>query len=69
MKKPTAKFEPLIQTHVSDWLRELWEVEAQHSAMVGSIHKFCIEVPAPKPRRRKPKSTLRPAKRPSQQRS
>lgn len=36
----THKFNPLIMTEVTDWMREMWEVEAQHSPMVGSRLKI-----------------------------
>jgi hypothetical protein len=51
MKKP--KFGPLVVTHVSDWLRELWEVEAQHSPAGGSRLKFGLPLAPAKPKRRK----------------
>jgi hypothetical protein len=58
MKKKVEKFEPLIQTHISDWLREMWEVEAQHPPMIGSRLKFGLGLPlAPaKPKRTRAKA-------------
>jgi|GEM_PF-1759000 len=50
MKKDTS-FEPLVQTHISDWLRELWEVEAQHPPMIGSRLKFGMPLSRAKPKR------------------
>jgi hypothetical protein len=47
MKKADT-FEPLIQTHISDWMREMWEVEAQHPPMIGLKFKFLL----PEPRKR-----------------
>ena len=44
MKKADT-FEPLIQTHISDWMREMWEVEAQHPPMIGSRLKFALGLP------------------------
>ena len=41
MKKADT-FEPLIQTHISDWMREIWEVEAQHPPMIGSRLKLAL---------------------------
>ena len=55
MKKSTA-FEPLVQTHISDWLREMWEVEAQHPPMIGSRLKFGLPLSPAQPKRRKPKT-------------
>lgn len=49
MKKADT-FEPLIQTHISDWMREMWEVEAQHPPMIGLKFKFLL----PEPRKRRP---------------
>ena len=59
MKKADT-FEPLIQTHVSDWLREMWEVEAQHPPMIGSRLKLALW--GPLPRAKKPKSAKKAAK-------
>ena len=56
MKKDTS-FEPLVQTHVSDWLRELWEVEAQHPPMIGSRLKFGLPLSPAKPKRSRGKTT------------
>jgi hypothetical protein len=58
MKKDTS-FEPLVQTHISDWLRELWEVEAQHPPMIGSRLKFGLGLPLSpgKPKRARGKTT------------
>ncbi|GDY20360.1 hypothetical protein LBMAG56_17050 [Verrucomicrobiota bacterium] len=50
MKKPVV-FEPLVQTHISDWLREMWEVEALHPPMIGSRLKFGLPMSPPKPKR------------------
>lgn len=47
MKKADT-FEPLIQTHISDWMREMWEVEALHPPMIGLKFKFLV--PAPRKR-------------------
>ena len=52
MKKSTA-FEPLVQTHISDWLREMWEVEAQHPPLIGSRLKFGVPPSPAQPKRRK----------------
>ena len=60
MKKDTS-FEPLVQTHISDWLRELWEVEAQHPPMIGSRLKFGMPLAPVKPKRAKPKGGKRVA--------
>jgi hypothetical protein len=50
----THKFNPLIMTEVTDWMREMWEVEAQHSPMVGSRLKiFPPPANAPQPKQRK----------------
>lgn len=49
MKKAKAIFEPVIQTHISDWMREVWEVEALHPPMIGHQFKFLL---APSTRRR-----------------
>ena len=51
--KKTAAFTPPVQTHVSDWLRELWEVEAQHPPLIGSRLKFGLPPASAKPKRRK----------------
>jgi hypothetical protein len=42
MKKATKPFEPWVQTEVSDWMRWLWEVEAESSPMIGSRLKFAM---------------------------
>ncbi len=60
MKKDTS-FEPLVQTHVSDWLRELWEVEAQHPPMIGSRLKFGLPLSPAKPKRTRAKAGKRAA--------
>lgn len=57
MKKPQTAFEPLIQTHISDWLRELWEVEAQHPPMIG--HQFKFMLPTSTKRRPRAKTAKR----------
>ena len=49
--KKTAPFEPLVQTHISDWMREMWEVEAQHPPMIGSRLKFGLPLAPAKPKR------------------
>ena len=59
MKKANT-FEPLIQTHISDWLREMWEVEAQHPPMIGSKLKFGFPMPA-KPKQDRAKAGKRAA--------
>ena len=51
MKKADT-FEPLIQTHISDWMRGMWEVEAQHPPMIGHKFKFLL----PEPRKRRPRA-------------
>lgn len=60
MKNDTS-FEPLVQTHVSDWLRELWEVEAQHPPMIGSRLKFGLPLAPAKPKRARAKTGKRAA--------
>lgn len=40
------------ESNVTDWMRELWEVEAQHNALVGSRLKFGLPL-APARTRRK----------------
>ena len=62
MKKADT-FEPLFQTHISDWMREMWEVEAQHPPMIGSRLKFALGLPLPpaKPKRAKAKTVKRTA--------
>lgn len=57
--KKADKFEPLVQTHISDWMREMWEVEAQHPPMIGSLLKFGMPLPPVKPKRAKPKGGKR----------
>lgn len=54
--KTKSKFTPIVQTHVSDWLREVWEVEAQHTAMVGSRLKFGLPLAPARSGRRKVKA-------------
>lgn len=54
--KKTTTFKPLVQTHISDWLREMWEVEAQHPPMIGSRLKFGLPLSPAKPKRRKVKA-------------
>ena len=54
MRKKIEPIPPFIQTHVSDWLRELWEVELQHPPMIGSALKF-LAPPPRKPAKRKAK--------------
>ena len=57
MKNKATSTESGAQSNVSDWMRELWEVEAQHTAMVGSRLKFWLPLPAaPKTKRRKTKA-------------
>lgn len=53
MKKADT-FEPLVQTHISDWMREMWEVEAQHPPLIGSLLKFGM--PPPPARRKRTKA-------------
>jgi hypothetical protein len=62
MKKADT-FEPLIQTHISDWMREMWEVEAQHPPMIGSRLKFALGLPLSpaKPKRARAKAGKRAA--------
>jgi hypothetical protein len=60
MKNDTS-FEPLVQTHVSDWIRELWEVEAQHPPMIGSRLKFGLPLSPAKPKRARAKAGKRAA--------
>ena len=60
MKKP-AIFEPLVQTHISDWLREMWEVETQHPPLIGSRLKFALPLSPAKPKRAKAKAGKRAA--------
>ena len=55
MKKSTA-FELLAQTHISDWLREMWEVEALHPPMIGSRLKFGVPLSPAQSKRRKAKA-------------
>ena len=57
--KKAGTFEPLIQTHISDWMREMWEVEAQHPPMIG--HKFKFLIPEPRKRRTHAKTAKRTA--------
>ena len=57
--KKAAKFEPLVQTHISDWMREMWEVEAQHPPMIGSLLKFGLPPAPTKPKRSRAKSGKR----------
>ena len=56
MKKADT-FEPLIQTHISDWMREMWEVEAQHPPMIGSRLKFGLPLTPARPKRARGKTT------------
>ncbi|HBJ82743.1 MAG TPA: hypothetical protein DDZ88_02485 [Verrucomicrobiales bacterium] len=60
MKKADT-FEPLIQTHISEWMREMWEVEAQHPPMIGSRLKFGLPLSPAKPKRAKAKAGKRAA--------
>ena len=55
--KKTAAFTPPVQTHVSDWLRELWEVKAQHPPLIGSRLKFGLPRSPATPKRRKARAT------------
>ncbi len=50
--KKTAVFVPLVQTHVSDWLSELREVEAPQPSMIGGRLKFDLPLSPAKPKRR-----------------
>ncbi len=58
MKTPVVA-EPLVQTHISDWLREMWDVEAQHPPIIGSRLKFGLPLPPTKPKRTKAKAGKR----------
>lgn len=46
MKKKTHAPAPVVADNATDWIRWLWEVEAEHSPMVGSRMKFGLPVPA-----------------------
>jgi hypothetical protein len=51
-KKPTATA-AVVESNVTDWMRELWEVEAKYTATVGSRLKFGLPLTSEKPRKRR----------------
>ena len=56
-KKPTITTP--VESNVTDWMRELWEAEAKHTATVGSRLKFGLPLTPDKPKRRKAKTGRR----------
>ncbi|MFN0076726.1 MAG: hypothetical protein ACKVY0_09645 [Prosthecobacter sp.] len=50
-KKPAAA--TVVESNVTDWIRELWEAEAKYTATVGSRLKFGLPLTPAKPRKRR----------------
>jgi hypothetical protein len=49
-KKPAIS---VVESNVTDWIRELWEAEAKYTATVGSRLKFGLPLTSAKPRKRR----------------
>ncbi|MFN0077307.1 MAG: hypothetical protein ACKVY0_12620 [Prosthecobacter sp.] len=60
MKKPSKTAAP-VGSNATEWIRWLWEVEAEHSPMIGSRLKFGLPLSPAKPKRRKVKAARRAA--------
>ncbi|HBJ84630.1 MAG TPA: hypothetical protein DDZ88_12315 [Verrucomicrobiales bacterium] len=53
MKKKPAAATAVVESNVTDWIRELWEAEAKYTATVGSRLKFGLPLTPAKPRKRR----------------
>lgn len=59
MKKKAPAPSPAFHNNATDWIRWLWEVEAEHSPMVGSRLKFGLPSAPATQQRRRAKATRR----------
>ncbi|MGV3661730.1 MAG: hypothetical protein ACO1TE_16205 [Prosthecobacter sp.] len=58
MKKSSNSTTPAA-SNATEWIRWLWEVEAEHSPMIGSRLKFGLPLVAPGRNRKRPTSRKR----------
>ena len=60
MKKPSKTLAP-AGSNATEWIRWLWEVEAEHSPTIGSRLKFGLPLSPAKPKRARAKVAKRAA--------
>lgn len=60
MKQPSKTLAP-AGSNATEWIRWLWEVEAEHSPMIGSRLKFGLPLSPAKPKRARAKDGKRAA--------